>query len=107
MEVTSDQAAAVESAHRMRDDMDRTLRKFLLDFISELACPLVAGIERRHVGKQRLVLALEAILESVEVVDSENVLRHQKAARKYEVHAFLQVKVAIEAITNQKVKLNF
>src|SRR3981189_837626 len=101
MQVTSDQAAAVESAHRMRDDMHRTRGKFLLDRVSEHVCPLVAGIERRHVGKQRRVLALEALLQSVEVVDSENVLRHQKAARKYEIHAFLQVMVAIEDIKNQ------
>ena len=95
MEVTSDQGAAVESAHRMRDDMDLSLRKFLLDLVSEPVCPLLAGIERRHVGEQGVVLALESILQPVEVVDSENVLRHQKAAREYEVHAFLQAVVAI------------
>jgi hypothetical protein len=42
-----------------------------------------------------------------EVVDSEHVLRDQKAARKYEVHASLQVKVAIEAFKNREVKFNF
>jgi len=39
MEVTSDQGAAVQSAHRMGDDMDRTPGVFLLDRVSEYALP--------------------------------------------------------------------
>src|SRR3954452_19077673 len=103
MQVTSDQAAAVESGHGMRDDMDRTRGKFLIDCVGEFACPFLAGIERPHVGKQHLVLALEALLQSVEVVDLEHVLRDQKAAREYEVHDSLRVMVAIEEFKNQAV----
>src|SRR3954468_18887363 len=97
MQVASDQAAAVESGHRMGDDMDRTRGKFLIDRVGEFACPFLAGIERPHVGKQHLVLAVKVLLHSVEVVDLEHVLRDQKAAREYEVHASLQVMGAIES----------
>src|SRR4051794_33883903 len=86
MTVASDQDAAVQPAHRMGDDMDRTFRIPLLDCVREQRCPLFAGREWWHHGKQRRMLAMEMGLEAAEVIVSDKTLRGQKAARKYEIH---------------------
>src|SRR6185295_18203345 len=86
MEVAADQDAAVQSAHRMGDDVDCARREGLRNRVRERACPLLAARERVHHGKRGRVPAGEMGLEPAEIVDPENALWHQKAAREHEIH---------------------
>src|SRR5437660_11071423 len=87
MMVGVDQVTAVQSAHRMGDDMDRTGREILVaDCVRELTRAIPAASERLHAGKQRVVLAREVGRGAVEVIDNSKMLRERKAAGEDEVH---------------------
>ena len=87
VELARDQDPAVQSAHRMGDDVDIAVRKLPLNSVRQLLCPRFAARHRRHRRKRRGVLAFEMRAQAAKVIDAaEQGLRKQEAACEYEIH---------------------
>jgi hypothetical protein len=98
--VALDQHAAVEAAHRVRDDVNLTVGERLVDSLREHFCSVFAAVERSYIGETCFVLAglFDVVFETAKVVDyAEHVLRNEKAAREDEIHMVLPVFVIFES----------